>query len=88
MANLKVLIGLALVLLVAAWVEGRNIPSHVEVHEKIETLHRRWTKRDRVEGHKVFQMRVGLAQTGLDDGYDHLMDVCAPLSLPKIPFTN
>jgi len=61
--------------LVAGYIEARNIPSHVEVHEKRETLHSRWTKRDRVEGHKVFQMRIGLAQTGLDGGYEHLM-VC------------
>lgn len=51
------------------------IPSHYEIHEKRETLHPRWTKRDRVESHKLFPMRIGLTQTNLDMGYEHLMDV-------------
>ena len=51
------------------------IPPHLEVHEKRETLHPRWTKRERIESHKLLPMRIGLAQTNLDAGYEHLMKV-------------
>jgi tripeptidyl-peptidase-1 len=51
------------------------IPPHYEVHERRETLSSRWIKRDRVESHKLLPMRIGLAQTNLDDGYEYLMDV-------------
>ena len=64
----------ALVVLLGC-VDAIAIPPHVEVHERRETLSPRWTKRDRVESHKVLQMRVGLAQTNLDNGYEHLMHV-------------
>jgi tripeptidyl-peptidase-1 len=59
----------------AAVVNAVAIPPHHEVHEKRQTLHPRWTKRDRVESHKLFQMRVGLKQSNLEDGYRHLMEV-------------
>lgn len=51
------------------------IPHTHEVHEKRGVLHARWSKRDRVESHKLLQMRIGLAQTNLDRGYEKLMDV-------------
>jgi tripeptidyl-peptidase-1 len=56
-------------------VEAIAIPPQHEVHEKRGTLHPRWTKRDRVEPHKLLPMRVGLTQTNLENGYDYLMDV-------------
>jgi len=55
--------------------EAVAIPPHHEVHERRNILHPRWTKRDRVESHKLLPMRIGLTQTNLDNGYDHLMDV-------------
>jgi tripeptidyl-peptidase-1 len=45
------------------------------VHEKRETVHPRWTKRDRVPRHKMLPMRIGLMQTNLEKAYDHLLDV-------------
>lgn len=51
------------------------IPSHHEVHERRDALSQRWTKRDRVESHKLLPMRIGLAQSNLENGYEHLMDV-------------
>jgi tripeptidyl-peptidase-1 len=51
------------------------IPPHYEVHEKRERLHPRWTKLERVESHKLFQMRIGLVQTNIENGYEHLLDV-------------
>ena len=56
-------------------IEAISIPLHHEVHEKRGILPPRWTKRDRVEPHKLLPMRIGLAQTDLESGYDHLMDV-------------
>lgn len=51
------------------------VPLHHEVHEKRETLSPRWTKLDRVESHKLLPMRIGLTQTNIDNGYEHLMKV-------------
>ena len=56
-------------------IEAIAIPPHHEVHEKRETLHPRWVKRDRVDSHKLFPMRIGLTQSNLENGYEHLMDV-------------
>ncbi|QKX58260.1 uncharacterized protein TRUGW13939_05381 [Talaromyces rugulosus] len=50
------------------------------VHEKRETVHPRWTKRDRVPRHKMLPMRIGLMQTNLEKAYDHLLDVSHPES--------
>ncbi len=72
MKGIKSLVSLVALLVLA---NASAIPSHYEVHEKRETLHPRWTKRDRVESHKLFPMRIGLTQTNLDMGYEHLMDV-------------
>ncbi|KAN0104205.1 subtilisin-like protein [Hyaloscypha variabilis] len=70
----------ALLAAAVATVNAVAIPAHHEVHEKRETLHPRWTKRDRVESHKVFQMRIGLKQSNLEKGYEHLIDVSDPAS--------
>lgn len=51
------------------------IPPHHEIHEKRETLHPRWMKRGRVESTKLLPMRIGLKQTNLENGYEHLLDV-------------
>ena len=72
MAQVKILF--CLVAFVAL-LDAIAIPPHHEAHEKRETLHPRWTKRDRVESHKLLPMRIGLAQTNLENGYEHLMDV-------------
>jgi tripeptidyl-peptidase-1 len=65
----------ALLAAAAAVVNAVAIPPQHEVHEKRQTLHPRWAKRDRVESHKLFQMRIGLKQSNLEDGYRHLMEV-------------
>ena len=56
-------------------VDAIAIPPHHEVHEKRGALHPRWTKQDRVESYKLLPMRIGLTQTNLENGYEHLMDV-------------
>lgn len=65
----------ALLAAAAAVVNAVAIPPHHEVHEKRQTLHPRWSKRDRVESHKIFQMRIGLKQSNLEEGYRHLLEV-------------
>lgn len=67
----KVLVGFALF---ALTIGSPTPPTHV-VHEKRHADPARWTKRDRVEPHKLLPMRVGLAQTNLDNAYEHLMSV-------------
>ncbi|PQE18973.1 hypothetical protein CJF32_00010051 [Rutstroemia sp. NJR-2017a WRK4] len=79
MASVRFLSLLAFVVLVAR-VSALLVPRHHEVHEKRETLHPRWTKRDRVESHKLLPMRIGLTQSNLDDGHDHLMRISDPAS--------
>jgi tripeptidyl-peptidase I len=58
-----------------AGLDAIAIPVHHEVHEKRETLSPRWTKLDRVESHKLLPMRIGLTQTNIENGYEHLMKV-------------
>jgi tripeptidyl-peptidase I len=66
----------ALLLAATAIVNAVAIPPpHHEVHEKRHALHPRWTKKDRIESHKLFQMRVGLKQSNLESGYQHLLQV-------------
>lgn len=64
-----------LVALVALTLEVSAIvvPRHLEVHEKRESLHPRWSKKDRVESHRLLPMRIGLTQNNLDKGHEHLM---------------
>ena len=72
MAFKRVLVCLTALLAVAHTVP---VPDTHALHEHRETLHPRWTKRDRIEGHKLLPMRIGLAQSNLDDVHSHLMDV-------------
>jgi hypothetical protein len=73
---------LCVVVALLGLIEAVAIPAYHEVHEKRGTLHRRWTKRDRVESHKLLPMRIGLTQTNLENGYDHLMDVYGSTPAP------
>jgi tripeptidyl-peptidase-1 len=72
MAPVKILLGL---LAFVAGIDAIALPPHHEVHERRETLSPRWTKLDRVESHKLLPMRIGLTQTNIDNGYEHLMNV-------------
>ena len=72
MVCVKILASLALFF---GLLDAVAIPPHHELHEKRQTLHPRWTKAERVESHKLLPMRIGLAQTNLENGYEHLMDV-------------
>ena len=65
----------ALVAAAAVAVNAVALPAHHVVHEKREILHPRWTKKERVQSQKLFQMRIGLKQTNLEKGYEHLLDV-------------
>lgn len=48
--------------------------SHV-LHEKRTTLPRFWSRGERVESDAILPIRIGLAQSNLEDSYEHLMDV-------------
>lgn len=72
MAPVKTLFGL---LALVAGLDAIALPPQHEVHEKRETLSARWTKLDRVESHKLLPMRIGLTQSNIEDGYEHLMNV-------------
>lgn len=45
------------------------------IHEERKVPSRDWVKGARVEKAAVLSMRVGLVQTNLEVGYDHLMEV-------------
>ncbi|KAF2101778.1 subtilisin-like protein [Rhizodiscina lignyota] len=54
------------------------LPDSHAVHEKREATSERWIKRDRVNGLTTLPVRIGLAQSNLDRGYDYLLDVSHP----------
>ena len=54
--------------LAAAIVNALPAPSSHIVHERRDSLHPRWLKRDRVPSHKKLPMRIGLTQSNLDQG--------------------
>jgi tripeptidyl-peptidase-1 len=60
---------------IAAITDAVPAPAPHVVHEKRETLHSRWVKKDRVASHALLPMRIGLTQTGLENAHVHLMDV-------------
>lgn len=50
------------------------------LHEKRDRHSSDWVKRARVDSHAVLPMRIGLAQSNLEKGYDYLMEVSHPES--------
>ncbi|PYH83323.1 subtilisin-like protein [Aspergillus uvarum CBS 121591] len=50
------------------------------LHEKRGRDSSDWVKRARVDSHAVLPMRIGLAQSNLEKGYDYLMEVSHPES--------
>ncbi|KAH9831685.1 protease S8 tripeptidyl peptidase I protein [Teratosphaeria destructans] len=65
-------------LAVLSW--ARAAPETHAVHERRESTPARWTKLGRVPSHVSLPMRVGLAQTNLDNAHEYLMDVSHPKS--------
>jgi tripeptidyl-peptidase-1 len=45
------------------------------LHEERQSPPSDWRKGARIEGNAVLPMRIGLTQTNLENGYDHLMEV-------------
>ena len=58
-------------------VTGLALPASTasRLHEKREALSDSVVRRDRVHKDVIIPMRIGLAQSNLDKGYDHVMDV-------------
>jgi tripeptidyl-peptidase-1 len=59
----------------AAVLDAIALPPHYEVHERRENVNTRWTRLGRIDSQTLLPMRIGLAQTDLEDGYEHLMKV-------------
>lgn len=58
-------------------------PSSHTLHERRDVsspLSSRWTKRSRVQEHRKLPVRIGLAQSNLDEAHDHLMKISDPSS--------
>lgn len=53
---------------------AKPITNHVS-HEKRTPGYTQYSKRSRVDSDAVLPIRIGLKQTGLENGYEHLMDV-------------
>lgn len=69
--------------LVTSVVATVAVPDTHAVHEKRDVsspLSSRWTKRSRVEQHRKLPVRIGLAQSNLDEAHEHLMRISDPAS--------
>nr|POE59080.1 tripeptidyl-peptidase sed1 [Quercus suber] len=55
-------------------------PSTHVLHEKRDISSLRWIKGDRFESDIVMPVRIGMTQSNLDLGHDHLMDISDPES--------
>ena len=51
------------------------VPSTHTLHEKREVTPSRWVKRGKIHASTTLPVRIGLAQTNLDRGFDYLLDV-------------
>lgn len=69
---------LATLALWAASILAAPAPSSHILHEKRETVASRWIKGDRLEADVLLPVRIGMTQSNLDRGHDHLMDVSDP----------
>ncbi|KAI9704027.1 MAG: hypothetical protein M1820_005648 [Bogoriella megaspora] len=60
--------------------KSQYVPSSHAVHEKRGETGKRWSKGARIHPRSVLPMRIGLAQSNLDNAHVHLMDVSNPAS--------
>ena len=77
---MAILRAFALFLGLTALITAAPSPINHVVHESRDRVHSRWTKRDRVESHKKFPMRIGLKQSNLDKADDFIHDISDPHS--------
>lgn len=47
-------------------------------HEKRHESAKKWVKRDRLHSKQIVPVRIGMTQSRLDDGHDHLMTISHP----------
>jgi tripeptidyl-peptidase-1 len=72
---------LALTVGLVAYASAAPAKSAYVVHEKRETQHQQWSRRDvQLNRDAVIPLSIGLAQQNLDKGYEFLMDVSHPES--------
>jgi tripeptidyl-peptidase-1 len=62
---------------VAIAVLASSAPASIKhvLHEERQFPPSDYRKGTRIEGSAILPMRIGLTQTNLENGYDHLMDV-------------
>lgn len=60
---------------IAALVNSTPFPMKHVIHEERTILSRDWNKGARLAKSDTIPMRIGLAQTNLEKGYDYLMEV-------------
>ena len=64
--------------LAATAVTAASVPRSHVVHEEREVISSRWVKRDRVRPDALLPVRIGLAQSNLEQAHEYLMDVSHP----------
>ena len=75
MQGAKMFLSRFVVLAIVAFANGVPAGLKHAVHEKRDTPALDWVKSARIEADAVLPMRIGLTQTNLDRGYDHVMEV-------------
>ena len=61
-------------------IHALHVPTHHVVHERRDVTSKKWIKRGHPESSSILPMRIGLAQSSLDDAHGYLMDVSSPAS--------
>lgn len=64
----------------ASFVSATPVNAAHEVHEKRSVIPNGWTRQRKVTGDTRLPMKIGLAQSNLDKGYEYLLDISDPVS--------
>lgn len=78
--NMKISSTLPILALAWASCNAASLPRLYRSHEKRTKTDPFWYKGDRVDGDAVLPLRIGLVQSNLENGYEHLMSVSHPAS--------
>jgi tripeptidyl-peptidase-1 len=75
MQGSKMLLSRFVVVAIAAFADAVPAGLKHAVHEKRNAPATDWVKSARIDADSVLPMRIGLTQTSLENGYDHVMGV-------------
>ena len=59
----------------SALCDAAPTPVAYSLHEKRSSLPRLWVRGNRIDRDAILPFRIGLTQSNLENGYEHLMDV-------------